>query len=323
MSYIEIVHKILIAFDDSIEFNDDFGCTLHEIVNRLSFVRISDDFTIPVCVMNEFLELVTNEYRKIYQETREYEKTIKLLEPKIYEIIEQKYDNYLDEIYSAVVSIGDFESGESEYVGEYPITTPTIFIRDHNSDNRFRNIYTKVFDRIIQVMVDENNKKNPGQERTDKILNMGITRIYTFGDISTNKYGLQNVIYLGQQRKIDIECYDSNLEKIKKIPKMKCPTEIEELPIFKKMEMNSEEYKAKFRDSIKNLRKVYYDSLKNNKGINIISLDEAESIEKKNIKIAKVASKATRKKKLKREKKQEEQTTRQIFEQEILEESYD
>ena len=290
--------KILIALDDKTELDESVEKTINKIVDDFTTVKITDEYSVYL-----------NNFKSLLDELKSISKNDSDLSDKIYTIVEKHFDNYSDEIHDMVIK--EFTNERDSWTDN--IIIPTIFIRDHKQDNKFRNRFSLLFLRIIQFLINEKNIKNPGEERTGKIVKMGVDKIILFTNSNEdNQFGIQYIGYISEKHGIPCTTIYDGVEKGVIFEK---PTLKEELQIFKRMDMESDEYKAKFRDSVKMLRKSYYDSIKSKPEMKIVDLQEKKAVKIK----AKVPSKAMKKKALKKK----NDIVNRISEVEILEESYD
>lgn len=302
--------KILIVLDDKTEITDTIKDIICKVTDDYTVIKISDDYSIPLFEFKKVLSRVKKIKKEIIKDNDYGE-----LSEKIYEIVESEFDNYSDEIHDLLMSeyTNGKCNGDSSWVDSK--VYPTIFIRDHKQDNKFRNKFSLLFPRIIQFLVDENNSINPGEERTDKIFDMNIDRVILISNSEeNNQFGIEYIGNKATTMNIPMTIImDSELVDCWVFDE---PQLREELHIFKKIEMDSEEYKNKFRDSVKKLRKSYYDSIKNQNEMKII---EDLNSRKQSVRKTKIPTKSSRKKIMKKN----ETISSKISEIEILEESYD
>lgn len=272
--------KVFLVIDDKTQFDDKFDQYLWSVLDELTFVKCGDS-TISWVSFKKLLENIS--INKINMKDDE----------NVYQEIEKIFDDFHDEIHELITSDDVSSSWQNAKV------TPTVFIRDHKQDNKFRNHYIGHLPRIIQVLVDEKNE-DPGMTRTSKVFKMGVDNIIVFTNSDeNNKFGIQNVLYQNSiERKIPVFLVMDG-KKMKKFD-ISPPKQKEELPIFKKMNVHSEEYKNKFRKSIKKLRKTYYESLKSQNDIKLIDEKEVSQLLKTKQTKVKVPTKASRKKKMKK-----------------------
>lgn len=279
--------KIFVAIDDITEFDKKFEDFLFKVIDSYSYVRVAKDFNVSWDIMKK----IENKLKGVTDVDT------------MYDIIETFVDNYVDEIY-------DIVRGEDSDIKDHRVF-PTVFIRDHKQDNRFRNKYSITLPRIIQFIPDENNKELAGKIRVDNILDMGIDCIVAFTNRKeSNKFGIEYIQWKSQQRGIKMfYILDGHISSVPKLNSE--PENLEQLSIMKKIIMNSEEYKKKFRKSVQMIRKTYYESVKNQPQILMLDKDE---IDKK--RLPKVPTKSFKKKQMK---------LKPIcsVQEELVEESYD
>ena len=135
----------------------------------------------------------------------------------------------------------------------------------------------KDFPRIIQFIPDEKLGNIAGEKRIDKMLNMGIDQVVVFTNSKEdNQFGIEYLIHKTQNMNIPMTVYfDLELTQISQIDK---PQNMEIMQIFERIKLNSDAYKKKFRDSIKSMRKSYYDSLKNQPSTKLLNQEDEGKI---------------------------------------------
>jgi hypothetical protein len=293
--------KIFVAIDAATDITPQIESLIISVVDSFTVISITEDYSIPY-----------NTFKEILKETKNFpvEDREKLSE-NIYNVVEKHFDNMGDEIHDLVIA--EFSKEKTSW--EANKIVPTMFIRDHKQDNKFRNHFSLYFPRIIQFLVDENNTTNPGEERSSKILGMNVDHVILITNSEeNNECGIQYIGYMSgdKQRTVIMDGVVSTKCVFEK------PSSEEKMMIFEMIDMDSEKYKSKFRDSVKKLRKSYYDSLKNQNEMKII---DASCVGATVGTKAKIPSKAMRKKAMK--KKASAAFVNDLCEPEILEESYD
>lgn len=283
--------KILLAIDDSVDIlTDEFEKFIMEIVDDMTCVRVSEDFTIPLDKFKGIVNSITN-----MKDSEE-----------IYTAIEAEVDNYVDDIHDLIQN-GSWESAK---------VIPTVFIRDRRQDNKFRSKFIANIPVIVQFIANDQNKDDPGMERTDKIFELGVdvVVIATEAKKLNNIFGLQYIGYTANMKKIRMVMYKSTFNRFN------FPEGKEELEVFRKIEMNSEEYKNKFTKSVKKMRNTYYNGIKERSAIKII--DDLGPSKRISVTKPKIQTKASKKRQHRKDQIANEPVS-QIVEVEIGEESYD
>ena len=323
--------KIVLVIDDKTDINSEqFRDEIIRIVDECTTVFLTEDLKVKWSFFKDMISEIYDLYKekkkelninnkKLYFETKKdknidylkeknkYQKKFeKDIEELIYQNIEKRFDNNVDDIYDTISS--DFKTysydddpKESDNLNSWETlkNVPTIFIRDYRQDNRFKNKFNIEFPRIIQFLPDEKLGKKAGEERTSKMLNMDIHKVVIFSNLEeNNKFGIEYMAYLANKMGIDIDYYIDS-KKLEKLPGLPKPLVYEKMEIFTKLKINSDIYKRKFQESIKMMRKSYYDSLKDKPTTKELSReDEEDTIKTKK----KVQTKNARKKQIKKEK---------------------
>lgn len=325
--------KIVLVIDDKTDINSEkFHNEIIKIVDEDTTVFLTDKLNVKWLFFKDMISDIHNQYKarknelnttskKLYFDTKK-DKSIDYLKERntnqkkfendieeiIYKNIEKRFDNNIDDIYDIICS--DFKTysydddpKESDNLisWESRKNVPTIFIRDYKQDNKFKNAFNIHFPRIVQFLPDEKLGKKAGEERTNKMLNMGIHRVVIFSNQEeNNKFGIEYMAYFSNKMgiKIDyfLDCKKIESEELNTFPK---PLVYEKMEIFTKIKINSDIYKRKFQESVKMMRKSYYDSLKDKPTTKDITNEELKETMKTK---KKVQTKNSRKKQIKKEK---------------------
>lgn len=282
--------KILVALDDSVDvLSEVFEEFINKTLRDITLVNTPGGYTPPLEVMEKLASLYKNKEDS----------------DKLYEAIEENFDNYIDDIFDFITS-GLWESNK---------VVPTLFVRDRRQDNKFRSKFITNIPIIVQFIANDQNRDDPGMERTDKMFSMGVDMVIiaTKSKKIDNEFGLQYIGYTANIKKIPLIMFGKNSSKFT------FPSDKEKLEVFRKIEMNSDEYKNKFTKSVKKMRNTYYNGIKERSTIKII--DDLGPSKRISVSKPKIQTKASKKRQHKKSK--EETSPSQIVEVETYEESYD